>query len=58
LAFKGKKTNEVLEQEIFSICNMLIKRSGLTSGEIAQLQTDLKMDCIEYLQDYEARVFH
>jgi len=58
LAHKGKKTNEVLETEMFSILNQLLKRSGLTSSEIAELQSELKYDCIEYLQDYDVRIFH
>jgi len=58
LAHKGKKTNEVLEQEMFSLTNQLIKRSGLSDKELVKFQRDLQIICIEYLQDYESRVFH
>jgi len=43
---------------MFSITNQLVKRSGLSDKELVKFQRDLQSLCIEYLQDFESRVFH
>jgi len=58
LTFKGRKTNAVLEQEMFSILNRLIKRDFYTDTENKRLQLDLQNDCVEYLQDFNKREVH
>jgi len=58
IGYKGVKTDEALEQEMFSLLNMIIKRGFYSSDKSNQMKQDLKNTCIEYLQDYDLRPTH
>lgn len=58
MSFKGKKSDIVLETEMFSLTNMLIKRDFHKQKVLEKLQRELKSLCIEYLQDLESRPTH
>jgi len=56
--FKGKKSDIVLETEMFSLTNMLVKRDFLQPKALLKLQRELSILCIEYLQDLDSRPVH
>jgi len=53
--YKGVKTDEALEQEMFSLLNMIIKRGFYQSEESDLHKSTLKQLCVEYLMDYDKR---
>jgi len=50
MPFLGPKTKEVLEQEIFSITNMVIKRDFYTADKMSLMRVMLKELCVEYIK--------
>jgi len=48
MPFSGPKTKEVLEQEIFSVTNMIIKRNFYTPEKIDEMRQQLRGLCLEY----------
>jgi len=50
MPFLGPKTAEVIEQEIFSVTNMIIKRNYYTPEKITMMKSMLKELCVEYIK--------
>ena len=50
MVFKGKKSKVVIETELFSVTNMLVKRDFHTDSELKALIIKLKGLCREYLE--------
>jgi len=49
MPFLGNKTKEVLEQEMFSLLNMITKRNFYTPEKMTQMRTDLFEACRQYM---------
>jgi len=58
LSFKGVKTDDILETEMFSILNRIMKRDFYTPKDQDEMKSELMDLCIEYLQDLKARPTH
>jgi len=49
MVFKGPKTPEVMEQEMFSLLNMIIKRDYYTKEKQESMKIELKNIMRQYL---------
>lgn len=47
----GPKTPEMLEQEMFSLLNMIIKRDFYVPEKMQGMKNDLKALCLEYTKE-------
>lgn len=50
MPFLGKKTPEVIEVEMFSYLNMILKRDFYIPEKIQGMRKDLKELCAEYVK--------
>jgi len=48
MPFLGPKTKEILEQEIFSVTNQIIKRNFYTPEKISAMRSELYSLCVQY----------
>lgn len=58
MGFKGVKSDEVLEQEMFSVLNKIIKRGFYSADEQRKHRVELREFIYEYLMDYDHRPKH
>jgi len=58
MGYLGVKTDEVLETEMFSLLNQILKRSYNPADKAAKMKIDLMNTCTEYLMDFDHRPTH
>lgn len=52
-AHKGEKSLEVIEQEMFSLLNQIIKRAFYASKQVEKMRNELRNLSVEYLKKNE-----